>query len=222
MYLSKPEMVLLDLDGTLVDSVPDLAYCVDSMLKEVDLPPRNIAKVRQWMGRGLERLVKRALVDGGQLEPDNAPFDKAFPILLKLYAQNTCERSRLYPGAREGLAYLRRSAYKVSCVTNKLTRFTKPLLQSLGIYHDFSIVICGDILAKKKPDPMPLLHAAEFFGVEPGNALMVGDTVNDIRAARAVGFQILCVTYGYNQGGNIHDARPDATVDPLAKLPSLI
>ncbi len=222
MCLSKPEMVLLDLDGTLVDSVPDLAYCIDRMLEHLGLPPRGTEKVRQWMGNGLQRLVKRALVDGFEGKPDNALFDRAFAILLELYGENTCERSTLYPGAREGLTYLQQSAYQLGCVTNKLAQFTQPLLQTLGIYDDFAIIICGDTLPKKKPDPMPLLHAAQYFGVEPEKALMVGDTVNDIQAARATGFQILCVTYGYNQGGNIDGAGPDATVDSLAELPSLI
>lgn len=222
MCLSKPEMVLLDLDGTLVDSVPDLAYCIDRMLEHLGLPPRGTEKVRQWMGNGLQRLVKRALVDGFEGKPDNALFDRAFAILLELYGENTCERSTLYPGAREGLTYLQQSAYQLGCVTNKLAQFTQPLLQTLGIYDDFAIIICGDTLPKKKPDPMPLLHAAQYFGVEPEKALMVGDTVNDIQAARAAGFQILCVTYGYNQGGNIDGAGPDATVDSLAELPSLI
>ncbi|MCZ6718633.1 MAG: phosphoglycolate phosphatase [Gammaproteobacteria bacterium] len=222
MCLSKPEMVLLDLDGTLVDSVPDLAYCIDRMLEHLGLPPRGTEKVRQWMGNGLQRLVKRALVDGFEGKPDNALFDRAFAILLELYGENTCERSTLYPGAREGLTYLQQSAYQLGCVTNKLAQFTQPMLQTLGIYDDFAIIICGDTLPKKKPDPMPLLHAAQYFGVEPEKALMVGDTVNDIQAARAAGFQILCVTYGYNQGGNIDGAGPDATVDSLAELPSLI
>lgn len=222
MCLSKPEMVLLDLDGTLVDSVPDLAYCIDRMLEHLGLAPRGTEKVRQWMGNGLQRLVKRALVDGFEGKPDNALFDRAFAILLELYGENTCERSTLYPGAREGLTYLQQSAYQLGCVTNKLAQFTQPLLQTLGIYDDFAIIICGDTLPKKKPDPMPLLHAAQYFGVEPEKALMVGDTVNDIQAARAAGFQILCVTYGYNQGGNIDGAGPDATVDSLAELPSLI
>lgn len=222
MCLSKPEMVLLDLDGTLVDSVPDLAYCIDRMLEHLGLAPRGTEKVRQWMGNGLQRLVKRALVDGFEGEPDNALFDRAFAILLELYGKNTCARSTLYPGAREGLTYLQQSAYQLGCVTNKLAQFTQPLLQTLGIYDDFAIIICGDTLPKKKPDPMPLLHAAQYFGVEPEKALLVGDTVNDIQAARAAGFQILCVTYGYNQGGNIDGAGPDATVDSLAELPSLI
>ena len=222
MCLSKPEMVLLDLDGTLVDSVPDLGYCIDRMLKHLGLPPRGTEKVRPWMGNGLQRLVKRALADGFEGEPDNALFDRAFALLLELYGENTCERSTLYPGAREGLTYLQQSAYQLGCVTNKLAQFTQPLLQTLGIYDDFSIIICGDTLPKKKPDPMLLLHAAEYFGVQPEKALMVGDTVNDIQAARAAGFQILCVTYGYNQGRNIDGAGPDATVDSLAELPSLI
>ncbi|HFQ14620.1 MAG TPA: phosphoglycolate phosphatase, partial [Gammaproteobacteria bacterium] len=167
-------------------------------------------------------LVRRALI--GQLdgEPDEALFDKAYPIFMQLYAENTSKRSQLYPGVREGLAWLRQAGYKLGCVTNKAAQFTEPLLKDLGIYDVFGIVISGDTLERKKPDPMPLLHAADFFGVEPADALMIGDSVSDVKAARAAGFQIICMSYGYNHGVDIREARPDVVIDSMAELASVL
>lgn len=220
--LKKPEMVLIDVDGTLVDSVPDLAYCVDEMMKQLGMPVHGEAKVREWVGNGVERLTRRALI--GQLdgEPDDALFEKAYPIFMDLYAENTSKRSMLYPGVEEGLAYLKGQGYKLGCVTNKAEQFTVPLLKDLGVYDNFEIVISGDTLPKKKPDPMPLLHAAEFFDVKPENALMIGDSVSDVKAARAAGFNILCMTYGYNHGVDIREAKPDMVIDSMAELPAVL
>ena len=220
--LKNPEMILIDVDGTLVDSVPDLAYCVDEMMKQLDMPIHGEEKVREWVGNGVERLTRRALI--GQLdgEPDEALFKKAYPIFLDLYAENTSKRSCLYPGVEEGLAYMQAAGYKLGCVTNKAEQFTHPLLKELGVFDRFSIVISGDTLPEKKPHPMPLLHAAEFFGVEPANALMLGDSVSDVKAARAAGFQIVCMSYGYNHGVDIREANPDAVIDSMAELQGLL
>jgi len=215
-------MILIDVDGTLVDSVPDLTFCVDRMMEALSLPARGEAKVREWVGNGVERLVKRALVGKLEGEPDRELFDRGYPIFLDLYAENTSTRSRLYPGVREGLDYLTSVGYELGCVTNKAARFTEPLLQELGVYDDFAIVVSGDTLPKKKPDPLPLLHAAEFFGVAPDEALMVGDSVSDVTAARAAGFQIVCMSYGYNHGRDIRDAQPDAVIDSLIQIRGLL
>jgi phosphoglycolate phosphatase len=123
---------------------------------------------------------------------------------------------------REGLDYLKQAGYRLGCVTNKAEQFTVPLLKDLGVHDYFEIVVSGDSLPRKKPDPMPLLHVAEFFGVEPENALMIGDSVSDVKAARAAGFQIVCMTYGYNHGMDIRDAQPDAVMDSMAELPELL
>jgi phosphoglycolate phosphatase len=178
--------------------------------------------VRNWVGNGVERLVRRALVGALDGEPSQADFERAYPIFLSLYAENTSQRSRLYPGVRAGLDYLRACGYKLGCVTNKAARFTEPLLEDLGIYDDFGIVVSGDTLPVKKPDPGPLLHAARHFGVEPADALMLGDSISDVTAARAAGFQIVCMSYGYNHGEDIRDYAPDAVIDSMAELPSLI
>ena len=222
MALRKPEMVLLDVDGTLVDTAPDLAYAIDRMLQEIGLPVCGEKKVRAWIGSGIEQLVKRALTDDFTGKPENGLYEKAFPLFLDIYADNACKRSRIYNGVSEGLNYLKENDFKLGCVTNKRARFTNTLLKTLGIFDDFGIVISGDTLSKKKPDPMPLLHAARFFKVKPEAALMVGDSKTDVSAARAAGFQIIGVTYGYNLGEDIRRANPDAVVDSLAELPGLL
>lgn len=222
MVIRKPEMVLIDVDGTLVDSVPDLAFCVDAMMQRLGRPVHGEAKVRNWVGNGVERLVRRGLV--GQLdgEPSEADFARAYPIFLELYAENTSKRSVLYPGVRAGLDYLKSRGYKLGCVTNKASQFTLPLLKDLGVHDEFAIIVCGDTLAEKKPHPLPLLHAAQFFGVKPEQALMVGDSVSDVKAARAAGFQIVCMSYGYNHGADIRDSHPDAVIDSMIELRELI
>jgi len=215
-------MILIDVDGTLVDSVPDLAYCVDELMKALGRPPHGEAKVRNWVGNGVERLVRRALI--GQLdgEPPEADYARAYPIFLELYAENTSKRSRLYPGIREGVDWLQAQGYLLGCVTNKAAQFTIPLLKDLGIHDRFGIVVSGDTLPVKKPDPAPLLHAARHFGITPEESLMVGDSVSDVKAARAAGFQIVCMSYGYNHGVDIRTAQPDAVIDSLVELQGLL
>jgi phosphoglycolate phosphatase len=215
-------MILIDVDGTLVDSVPDLAFCVDAMMQRLGRPPRGEAAVRNWVGNGVERLVRRALI--GQLdgEPDEADFEVALQIFLALYADNTSKRSVLYPGVIEGIAFMKGAGYQLGCVTNKAAQFTEPLLRDLGIRENFGLVVSGDTLPKKKPDPMPLLHAAQHFGVEPADALMIGDSVSDVKAARAAGFGIICMSYGYNHGQDIREAKPDVVIDSMVDLEGLL
>jgi len=222
MALQPVKMVLIDVDGTLVDSVPDLAYCVDEMMKQLGLPLRGEASVRNWVGNGVERLVRRALTNSLDGEPEDDLFARAYPVFLDLYADNTSKRSLLYPGVREGIDYLKASGYLLGCVTNKAAQFTEPLLKDLGIRDEFGIVVSGDTLPQKKPDPAPLLHAAAFFDVTPEEALMLGDSVSDVKAARAAGFQIICMSYGYNHGQDIRTAKPDAVIDSMAELPGLL
>jgi len=218
MAIKKPAMVLIDVDGTLVDSVPDLAYCVDEMMKQLGKPVYGEDMVRNWVGNGVERLTRRALI--GQLngEPDDELFEKAYPVFLDLYDKNVCERSCLYDGVREAIDFLKTTDVKIGCVTNKNAQFTLPILEKLGVKDDFEIIICGDTLDKKKPDPLPLLHAAEQLGVKPENSLMLGDSMSDVKAARAAGFDIVCMSYGYNHGEDIRDYNPDAVVDSMAEI----
>ena len=218
MKTFKPKLIMIDVDGTLVDSVPDLAYCIDEMMQKLGLQKCGESKVRHWVGNGIPKLVERAL--SGELEgrPIKEVFDIAYPIFLDLYEDNTAERSYLYDGVREGLDYLKSQGYQLGCVTNKSEQFTHPLLKVLGIFNDFKIIISGDTLAKRKPDPMPLLYCAEYFNLKPEECLMLGDSVSDVKAARAAGFDIICMSYGYNHGNDIGDENPDLVIDSMSQL----
>jgi phosphoglycolate phosphatase len=221
MSIKTPELVLLDLDGTLVDSIPDLANAVNKTLVEFSIAERDINSIRNWVGNGVEKLLHRALTNNidGEAEPEL--FNDAYKIFMDTYSKNMCAMSVCYPGVREGIDYLKEKNIKLGCVTNKSGQFVGPILEKLGLMDDMSIIIAGDTLPKKKPDPLPLLHAASVFEVEPNQSLMIGDSVSDVRAARAADFQIVCVSYGYNHGHDIRDTNPDAVVDSLAELPQL-
>lgn len=220
--LRTPKLILIDVDGTLVDSVPDLAFCVNSMMRELGMPAHDEDKIRHWVGNGVERLVRRALIGKLEGEPEDDLFRRAYPLFLDCYAVNTSARSELYPGVREGLDQLHANDYVLGSVTNKAGQFTVPLLKDLGIYEDFAVVVAGDTLDKTKPDPEPLLYAASQMGVSPTDCLMVGDSISDVKAARAARFQIVCVPYGYNHGNDIREANPDAVIDSLAYLDKLL
>lgn len=212
------ELILFDLDGTMVDTVPDLAQAIDVMQAGLGLPLRGEDKVRLWVGNGMDRLVKRALTGSMDDEPDSALYERGREIFMQAYAERPCDKSRFYPGVKDFLGHLKTGKYKLGCVTNKSGRFTDRLLQLLGIYDEFAIVLSGDTLSQRKPDPLPLIHAGEQLGVHPDRMLMIGDSLTDVRAARAAGVDIVCVSYGYNQGCDINDAKPDRVVHSLSEL----
>lgn len=214
----KPGLVLIDLDGTLIDSVPDLAYCVDEMMTQLGMPLRGEEAVRDWVGNGVERLVRRALINAVDGEPDETLFAQAYPVFLELYKHNYSQRSHVYAGVVEGLEWMLAQGYRLSCVTNKAEAFTLPLLQDKGLRDYFEFVVSGDTCAEKKPHPMPLLHAASLMNVSPDNALMIGDSKSDVKAARAAGFHVFCMTYGYNHGEDIRDYQPDVVMDSMSEL----
>jgi phosphoglycolate phosphatase len=192
------------------------------MLKRLDMPVRGEARVRHWVGNGVERLVKRSLLNALDGEPDEALYNKALPIFRELYAENTSKRSLLYDGVMEALEFLGSTGVKIGCVTNKASEFTLPLLTDLGVIHYFESVLCGDMVERKKPDPQALLLSAEKLGVDPEDALMIGDSMSDVRAARAAGFTIVCMSYGYNHGEDIRDYHPDAVIDSMAEIKNIV
>lgn len=222
MSFADIDAILFDLDGTLVDSVPDLAAATDAMLIELGRPPAGEALVREWVGNGAERLVKRALTGEMEGEPSEADLQRAFPLFMEQYQQHLDGQSRLYPGVQECLAELQDRGLALALVTNKPERFIGPLLAALGIADVFAVVVGGDTLAQRKPHPAPLLHAARQLGVEPAAALMVGDSRNDVVAARRAGMPVVCVPYGYNHGEDIRLTAPDAVVEDLRELVGLL
>lgn len=221
MTLATPELVLLDLDGTLVDTLPDIATCVNRTLTRLALPERPVAAIRGWIGNGLERLLHRALTNDAEGQAEAGLHARARAEFTRLYRADVCKLSRCYPGVHEGLDALLRRNIQLGCVTNKAGQFVRPLLQKLKLLDAMSIIIAGDTLPRKKPDPLPLLHAAAALQKAPGRCLMVGDSETDVRAARAAGVPIVCVSYGYHRGRDIHETKPDAVIDSLAALPAL-
>jgi phosphoglycolate phosphatase len=216
-----PALALVDLDGTLVDSLPDIAFCVDEMLVRLGLAPVGEARTRTWVGNGIDVLIDRALSASLEERARAERRADALRIFKELYAEHTSDRSRVYEGVHEGLEFLRRADVALGCVTNKTGFYANKLLAELELDEFFPLVVSGDSVAHKKPHPMPLLHACRHFAVEPADSLLIGDSINDVEAARAAGFGIVCVTYGYNHGGDIAASNPDALIDSLAELPNL-
>jgi phosphoglycolate phosphatase len=214
--------VMIDLDGTLLDTASDLATAANMMLREVghaELPPETI---QSYIGKGIEKLVKRSLTANMDGEPEAELFDRAMPIYERDYAKTLCVDTRPYPGVLDGLSALRENGFRLACITNKAEAFTLPLLRATGLLEFFDLVLSGDTLPKKKPDPMPLLHACKQFNIEPGEMLLIGDSLNDAQAARAAGCHIFCVPYGYNEGRDVRELDCDAVVPSLYEAAKLI
>ncbi len=218
----RPELIAFDLDGTLVDSAPDIAYAIDTMLGHLDRTPVGEERVKSWIGNGVTMMVKRALT--GELWPTGTPllYEKAFAVFMEIYGANSCERSHLFPGVMEGLRQLKSEGYIVTCITNKHSNFTRPLLEHLAVAEYMDFIGCGDQFERLKPDPFPLLKTAERFNVQPSRAIMIGDSANDVEAARAAGFGIYCVPYGYHNLACVEDLHADRVIDSIAELPALL
>lgn len=217
----KPELVVIDLDGTLIDSVPDLSYAVEKMLEQLDLESVDSDLIRTWVGNGVNMLVKRALTR--KMDPEDNPdgFDQAYALFSDIYERNLSQRSRLYPGVNEGLQQLIDEGFILACITNKHSRFTHTLLEKIGLSGYFHSVVCGDTYKERKPHPMPLLKTAEQFNIAPSNAVMVGDSMNDIKAAKAAGFKSVCVPYGYIGNYTVEELQADHVIESLIELPEL-
>ena len=226
------DAVLFDLDGTLIDSVPDLAAAVDIMLESIGKPPAGEVKVNHWVGNGAPALVKRALYDddhGDSLhqkelvnELDDQRYVQAYSIFEEAYEQRLIQATGMYPGVELVLSRLQSAQIKVALITNKPRRFTVPLLNALKIDQYFSCVICGDDLAQKKPHPLPVETALEKLQVDASNAVMVGDSISDVKSARLANVKSIAVTYGYNHGMSIRDLgnemQADVFIDKIQQL----
>lgn len=211
-------LVLFDLDGTLVDSAPDLAAATNAMLAELGLAPIADDDVRRLIGRGGRELVRRVLTGALGVAPDEASADVAYRSFADHYLATLDRATRLYPGVRAGLDALHEQGHALGCVTNKPARFTEPLLRALRLDAELEVIVCGDTLPVMKPDPAPLLHAAERCATAPAHCVMVGDTLTDIAAARAAGIRAVWVSYGYSHGLDVAAVAPDATLDTLADI----
>ena len=208
-------MVMIDLDGTLINTAPDLADCVNIMLERMGRETWPLDKVSGWIGNGVSRLVKRALTDSMDGEPDSDDYEKAFALFLDAYGENVSTKSRPYDGVVAGLDKLKEMGFRLACVTNKAAAFTLPLLADLKLDGYFELVVSGDSLPRKKPDPLPLTHACDFFGITPDQGILIGDSANDVKAAIAAGMPVICVNYGYNQGVDLTTLQTQGVIDSL-------
>jgi phosphoglycolate phosphatase len=214
--------VAIDLDGTMLDTIEDLCAAVNHTLGELRLPKLELELVRTFVGKGISNLVERSLRAALEAEPDQALVAKAMPLYAANYERVNGDTTTIYPGVREGLDALTRADLPLACITNKSSRFTAPLLERIGFAHYFPVVVCGDTLPQKKPDPQPLTHAAARMQVQPAQMLMIGDSINDAQAARAAGCPVFCVSYGYNEGHDVRSLDVDAIVPSLIEAAALI
>ncbi|HRH79475.1 MAG TPA: phosphoglycolate phosphatase [Thiobacillaceae bacterium] len=209
--------VVIDLDGTLLDTAEDLADSAEAMLEDLDRPTVPLAEIKTYIGNGVSRLVKRALTRDMNAEPDAGLYEQAIGLFQKHYGEWVSRKSRPFPGVVDGLQALKAAGFHLACITNKAERFTVPLLQDTGLHDFFELILSGDTLPEKKPSPLPLLHACQVFGVEPDELLLIGDSLNDTQAARAAGCPVFCVPYGYNRGRPVSELDLDAVVATLAE-----
>ncbi|MDH2248505.1 phosphoglycolate phosphatase [Pseudomonas sp. GD03855] len=213
-----PRLVMFDLDGTLMDSVPDLAAAVDKMLMLLGREPAGIERVRDWVGNGSRVLVRRALAGGLEHEGVSDEFaDEALALFMQAYSGGH-ELTTVYPGVRECLDWLREREVKLAIITNKPAQFIEPLLEEKGLTGYFDWLVGGDTLPQQKPDPAALFWVMDKAGVAPGESLFVGDSRNDVRAAKAATVRCVALTYGYNHGEPIADEQPALVLDDLREL----
>jgi len=214
--------VMFDLDGTLLDTLPDLAHAAHAMLRRAGLPPITDDAVKSYVGRGIPNLVKRCLTGASGSAPDEAFLASMVTIFREEYRTVNGRHTRPYPGVLDTLQRLRHAGLPMACVTNKSAEFAEPLLAGQGLLQYFEVVVSGDTLAHKKPHPAPVLHACEALGEAPHHAMLVGDSGNDIAAARAAGCKVACVPYGYNEGVPVRAEECDALLHSLPDVLTLI
>ncbi len=216
--ISNIKYILFDLDGTLVDSLPDLTFCINEMLKSLGFLSCSEDKVYMWIGCGAEVLVEQALSHALGKRPTKDVQEKAFSVYMAICKNNLCVRTQFYPQVKEVLALLKSKKYKLGCVTNKPEGLTQSLLVSMGVDEMFDVIIGGDTTPKKKPDPYPLLYAVKKLGYTAKEGVMVGDSITDVHAARNANIKVIAVSYGYNHGIDIRKENPDKVIDSFGAL----
>jgi phosphoglycolate phosphatase len=209
------QAAIVDLDGTMVDTLGDFVVALGLTLTELGLPTVDRAFVERTVGKGSEHLLRQTLAQAGG---DAALYDAAWAAYQRHYLAINGQHSAVYPGVIEGLQRLRASGLRLACLTNKPTAFARPLLASKGLDGFFEVVFGGDAFARKKPDPLPLLETCRALGTAPAATLMIGDSSNDAQAARAAGCPVWLVSYGYNHGEPIRGVSADGYLDRLDAL----
>jgi phosphoglycolate phosphatase len=218
--LKEKKLIIFDLDGTLIDSGPDLAHSINLMLHKLSLEAYESEVIERWVGNGALMLVRRAL--SGSVVPDDTLdaeyVNAALKLFLELYSQNLCRHTTLYPNVKNTIQKLCEREYTLAIVTNKPAAFVPEILTHFGLLSYFSLILGGDSLDAKKPSPKPLLHVCEQLGFCVEESLMVGDSKNDIQAANAANMESVAVSYGYNYQEDIREFHPTLLIDDFGVL----
>jgi phosphoglycolate phosphatase len=210
-------LLLFDLDGTLIDSVADIATASNELRAAYRLVPLPVAAVSQFVGGGVENLVRQLL-----REREDAVLAEAIALYRRSYERHCLDQTRPYPGVPETLASMRRASSALAVISNKPEGFSRHILDGLGLLAQFDLVVGGDTVSPTKPDPAPLVHAMQKLGVAPPQTWMVGDSPGDIRAGRAARCKTVAVTYGLRTREELERERPDRMVDRFAELPAAL
>ena len=218
----KARAVLIDLDGTLVDSLPDIACAVNSMQAELGLATLPVERIASYVGKGVDVLVHRALTGTMDDQAPSEAFHRGKASFNRYYSQVNGNESRVYPGVQQALEELQRMGMLLGCVTNKPRAFTLQLLERTNLKAAFAAIVSGDDTQQKKPDGEPVLHACRLLGVAPADATVIGDSENDVLSARAAGCSVIVVETGYNEGKSLSELDADAIVPTLLHAARLI
>mgnify|MGYP001243318942 CR=1 FL=1 len=210
--------VAFDLDGTLLETGPDLAAAANRMLAELGLPQQTLQTLISFIGHGVPNLVRRALASARGAEPAAAEIERGTASFRAHYREHLCVSTRAYAGVFECLRHLRARGLRRACITNKSVEFARPLLEQSGLAQEIELLIGGDTLPNKKPHPQPLLHTASHFGISASQLLLVGDSGVDVQAARAAGSPIVLVSYGYSGEKPAQALGADLVIDRLDEL----
>ncbi len=213
---------LIDLDGTLLDTAPDLAAAANATLAELGMRRLDAGEVREFIGKGIAALVRRCLESAAGRAPDGRLYESALERFARHYERLNGCASSLYPGVEEGLAAMKARGLRLACVTNKASRFTDPLLASSRLAGYFDQVVTSDRAGQRKPDPGPFLFACRALGVAPPEAAVIGDSANDAVGGRRAGCRVLLVPYGYREGQDVRAIECDGIVASLIDAANLL
>ncbi|MBM6551477.1 phosphoglycolate phosphatase [Marinomonas ostreistagni] len=220
MSFKDKSVLLFDLDGTLVDSAPDLAAAVNATLVELGREPFPEATVRNWVGNGAQPLISRGLSGAKEIDPNlsESLVTEALEIFLARYEERVCDQSVLYPGVKETLQTLKQRGYRLAIITNKPEKFIAPMLDGLGLNGLFEFALGGDSSPERKPEPLPLYTACGMLNAQLSDCVMIGDSKNDILAAKAAKIASVGVSYGYNYDEDLASYEPEFLFDQFSDL----